>query len=472
MNIAKLNCPPLTPDDILAIRGEPMAKQVEHDRVSSIPQSEEWSYYNTAQNIKEFYMFKNGHLVEYRTDISNLMKYGKTVKRKSLLTLLVLFFTLCGFSAIEAKGIEEAYQDKLINIKSDDIDGHYQLGLWCKQNKLPDRAQEQFEKVITLDPEHQKARQELGYVKYKDEWITGEEKEERIAKEKGFVKYGDKWMSSKEMESSRTKDRLILKWNFDYKIQSKRYLVYTSADEEYAKQIINISEILYQEINKSILKDSKINLKSFPLKIRIFKDRTEMINQMKSEGQNPPPWAGGRYNIDTSLCDVYQPDKSKQNSYADCLHEQTHQIMHQVLKSVLLQDWLDEGLACYFSNAKIKDKKMLLAEVDATAPTGEVYNQYKNKIGEIGLKKIITMNTNYWETVPKEQVKFLYATAWSFIHFLFNYKNGLYREKLVNYIDDTKNGGTKIQVFETLIDKIDVLEPLWLEYAKNIKIDD
>lgn len=77
MNITKLNYPPLTQDDILILRGQPMAKQVEHNRYSSLPQSEEWSYYNAIQNIKEHYVFKNSRLVGYKTDITGLAKNDK-----------------------------------------------------------------------------------------------------------------------------------------------------------------------------------------------------------------------------------------------------------------------------------------------------------------------------------------------------------------------------------------------------------
>jgi hypothetical protein len=69
MNNTKTAYPPFTKDDILTLRGQPMAKIVVPGKTSFPPQSEEWSYYNALQNIKEHYVFKNGRFVGYKTDV-------------------------------------------------------------------------------------------------------------------------------------------------------------------------------------------------------------------------------------------------------------------------------------------------------------------------------------------------------------------------------------------------------------------
>jgi tetratricopeptide (TPR) repeat protein len=76
----------------------------------------------------------------------------------------ILFYALLillTIGIVEAKNNEELYQDKLAKLKPDDINGHYQLGLWCKQNKLLEQSKTQFNKVLELDPKHKKAQQEL-----------------------------------------------------------------------------------------------------------------------------------------------------------------------------------------------------------------------------------------------------------------------------------------------------------------------
>jgi len=61
-------CPPLTPDDILTLRGNPVSKRIEAKRNSSATKIEEWIYYNESAKIKESYSFKDGRLISYKTN--------------------------------------------------------------------------------------------------------------------------------------------------------------------------------------------------------------------------------------------------------------------------------------------------------------------------------------------------------------------------------------------------------------------
>ena len=65
---------------------------------------------------------------------------------------------------------EDTYAEKAKAVAANDAKGHYELGLWCKQNGLPREAKAEFEKVIAIDPEHELARTELGYTKIDGKW--------------------------------------------------------------------------------------------------------------------------------------------------------------------------------------------------------------------------------------------------------------------------------------------------------------
>lgn len=94
------------------------------------------------------------------------------LRNKRIILILLLVLILRGFTLlIEAKSNEETYQEKLAKLKPDDTKGYYELGLWCQQSKLDTHAQEMFEKVIELEPNHSGARQKLDYIKYKNKWI-------------------------------------------------------------------------------------------------------------------------------------------------------------------------------------------------------------------------------------------------------------------------------------------------------------
>jgi len=65
MNNIKSTCPPLTPDDIFALRGQPVAKKIGPFRSSPARFVEEWVYYHIQTNSKEHYIFKNGRLTSW-----------------------------------------------------------------------------------------------------------------------------------------------------------------------------------------------------------------------------------------------------------------------------------------------------------------------------------------------------------------------------------------------------------------------
>ena len=64
----KTICPPLTQDEILNLRGQPMAKCIDPIHNDSLP-VEEWVYYkkNSHTYVQESYLFKNGRLVSWTT---------------------------------------------------------------------------------------------------------------------------------------------------------------------------------------------------------------------------------------------------------------------------------------------------------------------------------------------------------------------------------------------------------------------
>jgi len=91
---------------------------------------------------------------------------------------------------IEQKTVPEMYQEKLAEINQKDAEARYQLALWCKKEQWMNKAKEELEIVIILNPDHEGARRLLGYRKLDKEWVT----EEEYMITKGFVKHEGKWI--------------------------------------------------------------------------------------------------------------------------------------------------------------------------------------------------------------------------------------------------------------------------------------
>jgi len=61
-------CPPLTPDNILTLRGQPATKLVSPNKCKDSIDTEEWIYYNELSKTKELYCFKNERLIGYKAN--------------------------------------------------------------------------------------------------------------------------------------------------------------------------------------------------------------------------------------------------------------------------------------------------------------------------------------------------------------------------------------------------------------------
>ncbi len=76
----------------------------------------------------------------------------------------------------EGKLPEEIYKEKAKAVDENDAQGHYELGVWCRENKLYPEAKREFIKAIAADPDHEGARKKLGYRKIDGEWVRGKSK--------------------------------------------------------------------------------------------------------------------------------------------------------------------------------------------------------------------------------------------------------------------------------------------------------
>ena len=93
----------------------------------------------------------------------------------------------------ESKSVFDEYTERRKALKKDDAKGHYELGLWCKENSLRKEAKTEFEAAMAADPDHAGARDELGFARYEGEWITKEKRDEilaELAKQEGEVLAG------------------------------------------------------------------------------------------------------------------------------------------------------------------------------------------------------------------------------------------------------------------------------------------
>jgi len=130
----------------------------------------------------------------------------------------------------------------------DDADGHFALGTWCRRHNLRNEMQELFRQAIEIDPDHERARAELGYVRTEEGWMTRDEAMEA----RGMVRVDGEWMTEEEAaeRAEAEKDREMLRRinnavsriRFGSQQESRRWSQWLSAfnDPEYAGTIMGL----------------------------------------------------------------------------------------------------------------------------------------------------------------------------------------------------------------------------------------
>ncbi|MFC1588066.1 HEAT repeat domain-containing protein [Planctomycetota bacterium] len=83
-----------------------------------------------------------------------------------------------------------------ILVDDPNADGFYRLALWAHSKGLSDKVNSNLQAAVKLNPEHEKARNALGYFRHQDKWMTPDE----IMTAKGFVKYEGSWITESEYD--------------------------------------------------------------------------------------------------------------------------------------------------------------------------------------------------------------------------------------------------------------------------------
>jgi hypothetical protein len=98
---------------------------------------------------------------------------------------------------------EEEYGLRLNELDENNVEENYILALWCQVHGLDDKAENHFEKVFELSPNHKQARRAAGYIKYKGKWIE----HKKYMRLKGYKKYNGRWLEKEIADAKIAKDK-------------------------------------------------------------------------------------------------------------------------------------------------------------------------------------------------------------------------------------------------------------------------
>ncbi len=98
-------------------------------------------------------------------------------------------------------GLKPAFAKRRAALDAGNAAGWIELGHWCRRAGLALEADGCFRQLLGLSPDHPEARAAMGYVRFRDQWMTRAES----MRAKGFVRYAGKWMLPAEAAHHRKK---------------------------------------------------------------------------------------------------------------------------------------------------------------------------------------------------------------------------------------------------------------------------
>ncbi|HBP22077.1 MAG TPA: hypothetical protein DEA08_30385 [Planctomycetes bacterium] len=124
------------------------------------------------------------------TVVEETRRYVK-VKKKSGMVITIRRDEI---DRVEKTDWKKVLQEREAKLKRDDLDGRYQLAVFCKDHALDQDAERLCKEVIARDTNHEDARRFLGYRQVKGEWLRGD----ALKRALGLVLYKGKWITPEE----------------------------------------------------------------------------------------------------------------------------------------------------------------------------------------------------------------------------------------------------------------------------------
>jgi hypothetical protein len=121
-------------------------------------------------------------------------------------------------------------------IRLDDVEGHYALAQWCRQNGLTSEMRLELQNCIVAapnDPRLPNWHKMAGHVLYEGKWMTPEEKQSAFVADmtaKGLVEYNGKWIPQAEFDQIKAVAEKIKQ-----KIEAAEKAVKTQSEAESAR---------------------------------------------------------------------------------------------------------------------------------------------------------------------------------------------------------------------------------------------
>ncbi len=246
--------------------------------------------------------------------------------------------------------------------------------------------------------------------------------------------------------------------------ESPHYTINSTATADQTALVAQAVESFYLAYSAFFEKEIPVGAKASKFKLMLYKNRQEF-----SANNTSSPWAEAYYR--SPVCYAYFSEDSE-SPYHWMIHEATHQLNNE-LSHFKIPKWINEGLASYFGASKIENGRLLPGKIDANAYPVWWLAQLSlsgNLENDIASGKIIPLRTLIAGKGGPDINQYLnlyYIEYWSFTHFLFHYKNGIYAESYKKLIIQ----GGSLEDFEKAIGPINHIQSEWYGYLQKLIVE-
>lgn len=335
----------------------------------------------------------------------------------------------------------DEYRSRLADLEEDDADGHFDLGIWCKEKRLKKEAREQFQKVIEIDPDHEGAHLELDHVRYEDEWLPEKE--------------------------AKARERQDVGWEFRDKVETDHCLIYYGTSEKTARKLATYGEALHTAFEETFgdVMDYGAHL---PLKVYAFRTKDQYRDYLKAHAPGLGSTLYAQYDPMTRTAYICEEGSSENFLIQSLVHENTHALTGRLMGYGWgTSSWLMEGWADYMALSVDFRKKTLEPGKISQTKKSRHPDMVKRLLKEgqaVPLADLVEMNRMQFARLGLRT----YPQAWALFHFLRHHGDGEYRDRLDEYIRKVAEGKGGKAMFEETIGPLETIEKEWRDYVRTL----
>lgn len=249
-------------------------------------------------------------------------------------------------------------------------------------------------------------------------------------------------------------------WHPAHTVEVPHYVIQSSATELQTAEAGQALEMLYSAYTSRFEGWAQFQPAHPKLKVRLFRDRAEFRRINPGLG-----WAEAFYR--KPYCQAYY-EAAEINPCHALLHEAVHQLNEEVT-GVALAQWLEEGLATYFSTSRMISNRLAVGRIDVnTYPVWwldelAVSPHLAENLRNGSVIPLLAIITNRGGPSLSRRVNLYYLHWWTLAHFIF--EDSQYGQRAGSLV---RQGGG-LEAFEATIGPVEKVQVEWHDYVRRLK---